>query len=69
VLSDLVDAWLYGEGLAELNEFEARVRGVSASEMLAVARWYFDPERRVEGIVRWQGQRPATAERGAASFA
>jgi hypothetical protein len=38
--------------LAELEEFEAKVRRVSAEEMRTVAREYFDESRRVEGIVR-----------------
>ena len=51
VLGDLLDAWLFGR-LAELEEFEARVRGVTAPEMRELARRCFDPDRRVEGIVR-----------------
>jgi zinc protease len=55
VLADMVDAWLFGT-LAELHEFERRVRDVTADRMLQVARKYFDEDRRVEGIVR--GTRP-----------
>ncbi|MFI5256933.1 MAG: M16 family metallopeptidase, partial [Gemmatimonadales bacterium] len=51
VLADMVDAWLFGR-LAELREFDARVRAVTAAEMRRLARAYFDEERRVEGIVR-----------------
>ena len=51
VLGEMVDAFLFGR-LAELAEFEGRVRGVSAEEMRRVAREYFEPSRRVEGIVR-----------------
>ena len=51
----MVDAWLFGR-LAELDEFDARVRGVTAAEMQRIARAYFDEERRVEGIVRGVGQ-------------
>jgi zinc protease len=50
-LGDMVDAWLLGS-LAELTEYESRLRAVTASQMLAVAQRYFDPTRRVEGIVR-----------------
>jgi zinc protease len=53
VLGELVDAYLFGH-LAELAEFDARVRGVTAEEMRRVARAYFDESRRVEGIVRGQ---------------
>jgi zinc protease len=55
VLSDLVDAWLVGTGLEELDAFEERVRGVSAREMRALAERYFDEGRLVEGIVRGVG--------------
>ncbi|MDB4883905.1 MAG: peptidase domain protein [Gemmatimonadetes bacterium] len=51
VLGEIVDAYLFGR-LAELAEFDARVRAVTADEMRAVARGYFDESRRVEGIVR-----------------
>ncbi|MEP6618490.1 MAG: pitrilysin family protein [bacterium] len=51
VLADMIDAYLFGE-LRELSEFDARVRGVTASEMQTVAREYFDENRRVEGIIR-----------------
>ncbi len=51
VLGEVVDAYLFGR-LAELDEFEAKVRGVSAEQMRAVANEYFDAARRVEGIVR-----------------
>ncbi|MBW8768770.1 MAG: insulinase family protein [Gemmatimonadetes bacterium] len=51
VMGELVDAYLFGR-LAELEEFDARVRAVSAEEMRAIARTYFVEDRRVEGIVR-----------------
>jgi zinc protease len=51
VLGEVVEAFLFGR-LAELEEFDARVRAVSAEEMRSVARAYFDETRRVEGIVR-----------------
>ena len=55
VLGDLVDAWLFGR-LAELEEYDARVRGVTAAAMQELARRYFDEERRVEGIIRGVGK-------------
>jgi zinc protease len=51
VLSEIVDAYLFGR-LAELAEYEARVRGVTAEEMRNIARAYFLEDARVEGIVR-----------------
>jgi zinc protease len=55
VLADVVDAWLFGR-LRELDEFESQIRRVTVERMLAVARRYFDPERRVEGVVRGRGK-------------
>jgi zinc protease len=55
VLGDMVDAYLFGE-LRELVEFDNRVRAVTAVEMQAVARSYFDESRRVEGIIRGVGR-------------
>ena len=51
VLGEVVEAYLFGR-LAELEEFESKVLGVSAEQMRRVARAYFDASRRVEGIVR-----------------
>ena len=51
VLGEMVDAFLFGR-LAELEEFDARVRAVSAEQMRAIARAYFVEGARVEGIVR-----------------
>jgi zinc protease len=56
VLAEMLDAWMFGGGLHEITEYDARVRAVSAEEMRDVARRYFDPTRRVEGIVRGVGR-------------
>ncbi len=56
VLGDLVEAFLFGS-LRELVEYEACVRSVSADSMQRVAVAYFDPSRRVEGIVRGVGKK------------
>ena len=55
-MGDIADAWLFGRSLLELMEYESRVRAVSAAQMLQLARAYFDPERRVEGVVRGTGR-------------
>jgi len=52
VLSELVDAWLYGSGLHELEEHDARVRAVTPAQIRDVAQRYFVEGRRVEGVVR-----------------
>jgi zinc protease len=55
VLGEMVDAWLAGTGLAELAAYEQRVRAVTPASIMALAERYFDPARRVEGIVRGTG--------------
>jgi predicted Zn-dependent peptidase len=55
-LAEMLEAWMFGAGLGELAEHDARVRSVTTAEMREVARRYFDPARRVEGIVRGAGR-------------
>ena len=55
VLGEMLDAWMFGS-LAEMNQFDDRVRAVSARGMREVAARYFDSARRVEGIVRGVGR-------------
>ena len=55
VLGDVVDAWLFGK-LSDLESFERSVRGVTAERMQQFAAKYFDPDRRVEGIIRGVGK-------------
>ena len=55
-LGEMLDAWMFGEGLHELLEYDTRIRAVTAEQMREVARKYFDAERRVEGIVRGVGR-------------
>ncbi len=52
VVGELLDAWLIGDGLAEIDETAARYRSVTADEVQAVAAACLDPERRAEGLVR-----------------
>jgi zinc protease len=52
VLAEILDAWLFGAGLEELAEFEARVLAVSANDIQLFAQTALDPSRRVEGIIR-----------------
>jgi zinc protease len=51
VLGDVIDAYLFGS-LNELLDHDAKVTAVTAESMREVAERYFDPSRRVEGIVR-----------------
>ena len=55
VLGEMVDAYLFGS-LSELLEHDDQVRAVTAESMQRVAEKYFDPSRRVEGIVRGTGK-------------
>ncbi|MEP7347713.1 MAG: pitrilysin family protein, partial [Gemmatimonadaceae bacterium] len=43
LLAEMVDAWLFGEGLEELDEYVGRVRALTADDLLRVARAHFDP--------------------------
>ena len=56
VLADVVDAFLFGS-LNDLAEYDARVRAVTPEAMRRLAERYFDPSRRVEGIVRGTGKK------------
>lgn len=50
--AEVVEAWIAGRGLEELEDPGAEYRAVVAEEVLAVAREHLDPSRRSEGVVR-----------------
>ena len=52
VLGDMVDAWLFGDGLHELHDYEAQIARITGDDVLALARQYFSESNAVEGIVR-----------------
>jgi zinc protease len=54
VLAEMADAWMFGD-LRELLDYDASVRAVTADGIRAVAWQWFDPDRRVEGIIRGSG--------------
>ena len=56
MLAEMLDAWMFGSGLQEIVEYDERVRAVTADDTVEVARQYFDPDRRVEGVVRGVGR-------------
>ena len=56
ILGDMLDAWLFGSGLRELAEHDARIDAVTQADILEMARTFFDPSRRVEGVVRGVGK-------------
>ena len=51
-LGDMIDAWMTGDGLAELDDEVPRLQAVTAADVQQVARQWIDPDRRVEAIVR-----------------
>jgi zinc protease len=56
-LGDMVDAWLTGDGLAELDDEVRQLQAVTAADVQQVVQQWIDPERRVEAIVRGVAKR------------
>jgi zinc protease len=54
-LSELAQALMLGDGVAEVREFGDRVRAVTAEQVLEAASRWFDPDRLVEGAVHGRG--------------
>jgi zinc protease len=52
---EILEAWLIGNGLEDLENPGAAFQAVTAEQVLQVARRYLDPIRRAEGIVRGTG--------------
>jgi len=50
--SEVLDAWLLGTGLEELEDPAAEYRAVGAEAVLEAASRYLDPEAMAEGVVR-----------------
>jgi zinc protease len=50
-LSELARALMLGDGVAEVREFEDRVRAVTAEQVLEAASRWFDADRLAEGAV------------------
>jgi zinc protease len=55
-LNDLLQAYLLGDGIEEIEEFEDRIRAVTPEQVREVAQRYFNPEVAVEGVVRGTGK-------------
>jgi zinc protease len=52
LVSEMVDAYLLGTGLEEIEDHAARLSAVTAADIQAFAQAALDPTLRVEGIVR-----------------
>ena len=52
VAGEIVEAWIIGEGLQEIDDPGKRYRMVDAGQVMEMARRYLDPAVRVEGVVR-----------------
>jgi zinc protease len=52
ILGELIDTWLFGDGVAERHTVDAALAAVTAAEVAALARDLFHPALAVEGIVR-----------------
>jgi zinc protease len=55
---EMLEAWLIGDGLADLEDPASAYRAVTPQDVLRVARENLDPARRAEGVVRGSGIRP-----------
>ncbi|MEO7217007.1 MAG: pitrilysin family protein [Gemmatimonadaceae bacterium] len=62
ILGDIINAWLSGIGLAELDRATERIESVSADDILRLAQKYFDPDRAIEGVVRGEPALPQSAQ-------
>jgi predicted Zn-dependent peptidase len=52
VMAEILDAWLEGTGLAELEDPTGPYLAVTAEQVRSIAARYLDPARRAEGVVR-----------------
>ena len=57
LLGEMIDAWLFGRGLGEIDEHDARIRRVTVREMQELANRYFVERELVQSVVRGTGRR------------
>ncbi len=55
VAAEILEAWIAGTGLQEMDDPAAQFRAVTADDVLRVAATHLDRARRVEGVVRGTG--------------
>ncbi len=53
--AEILEAWLSGNGLGDLEDPGAAFRAVTAEAVLRVAERHLDPSRRAEGVIRGSG--------------
>ncbi|MGH7481026.1 MAG: M16 family metallopeptidase, partial [Longimicrobiales bacterium] len=56
-LSRLIDALLFGNGLADMRDFEATIEAIDAEAVRSALARRFDPARIVTGVVRGRARR------------
>ena len=57
LLGEIIDAWIFGRGLHEIDEHDARIRAVTAEEMQQLANRYFVESALVQSVIRGTGRR------------
>ncbi|MEP7065393.1 MAG: pitrilysin family protein [Gemmatimonadota bacterium] len=57
LLGEIIDAWLFGSGLQEIDEHDARIRRVTAADMQQLASRYFVDTALVQSVIRGTGRR------------
>jgi predicted Zn-dependent peptidase len=55
---EMLEAWLIGGGLSDLDDPAAAFRAVTWEDVLQVAQANLDPVKRAEGVVRGTSLRP-----------
>jgi predicted Zn-dependent peptidase len=55
VMSEILEAWMIGGGLADVADPASRYRAVSAGQIQELAGSMLDPERRAEGVIEGTG--------------
>jgi hypothetical protein len=53
--AEIVEAWITGNGLADLEDPAGAFRAVTATDVLRVAQHNLNPSYRAEGVVRGSG--------------
>ena len=57
LLGEIIDAWIFGRGLHEIDEHDARIRAVTADQMQELANRYFVEGALVQSVIRGTGRR------------